>query len=138
MAQTQRQQLGAWGEERAALFLREQGYDIIDRNYTVMLHGKKAGEVDIIAWHAKHHFGKTLCFIEVKTRAFGGGDEEGSAERATNEKKKLSHLFFAARHYCLTKDVDIDHTPIQFEHVSVYVDGKTKAVNVRWYEIPVE
>ena len=137
MSQTEKQKRGSWGEERAALFLREQGYDIIDRNYTVILNGKKAGEVDIIAWHGKHHFGKTLCFIEVKTREVGGSSD-GSAERATKEKKKLSHLFTAARHYCLTKDVDIDHTPIQFEHVSVYVDGKTKAVNVRLYEIPVE
>ena len=133
MSQTEKQKRGSWGEERAALFLREQGYDIIDRNYTVILNGKKAGEVDIIAWHGKHHFGKTLCFIEVKTR----GANDGSAERATKRRQKLSSFFTAAREYCLSKRVNIDATPIQFEQVSIYV-GKDGKASFQLYVIPVE
>ncbi len=114
MSKTDKQELGAWGEEEAASFLLQEGYDIIERNYQV-----RKGEIDIIAWHDKYHWGKTLCFIEVKTRSYG----EGSAERATGEKK-VGNIFHSARMYCLEHNIDIDHTPIQFEQVSVYVRNK--------------
>ncbi len=50
--------LGARGESIAAAFLKGQKYAIIERNYRC-----KAGEVDIVARE-----GKTLVFVEVKTR----------------------------------------------------------------------
>lgn len=130
---TEKQKIGQWGEDQASLFLSRQGYEIVDKNYQV-----KQGEIDIIAWHNKYHFGKTLCFIEVKTRSYGGGFHselvEGSAERATR-KQKLPKLFQAARCYCLDNDIDIDHMPIQFEHVSVYVFKKSGKVKFRKYVI---
>ncbi len=49
------------GEELAAKFLQEKGYKIIDRNFR-----KGYGEIDIIAIQ-----GRTLVFIEVKTRSGG-------------------------------------------------------------------
>jgi putative endonuclease len=136
MPKTQKQIVGQWGEEQASLFLSRQGYDIVDRNYAILKHGQKAGEIDIVAWHKKYHFGKTLCFVEVKTRSYG----EGSAERATSQKKKMASFFKAVRKYCVDKQVDIDHTPIQFEQVSVYVDQKAgdAKVTFRKFEIPVD
>jgi len=50
--------LGAYGEEVAAAYLREQGYTLIERNFRCPL-----GEIDIIA--KKRH---DLIFVEVKTR----------------------------------------------------------------------
>lgn len=114
MSKTDKQELGAWGEEEAVSFLMTNGYDIIERNYQV-----RKGEIDIIAWHEKYHWGKTLCFVEVKTRSYG----EGNAEQATGAKKQGS-IIHTARLYCLEHDIDIDHTPIQFEQVSVYVTRK--------------
>ena len=49
---------GSCGEEYAALYLKKQGYKIVERNYK-----NKIGEIDIIAKHKK-----TLVFVEVKTR----------------------------------------------------------------------
>lgn len=124
--QTEKQKTGKWGEDIAASFLVNKGYDIIDRNFSI----HKKGEVDIIAWHAKKYFGKTLCFIEIKTR----GSSDGSAERSVG-KKKLQSLFFAANVYCNWHGIDVDRTAIQFEQVSIYfVNGK---MDIRHYEIPM-
>ena len=54
----ERLKLGAWGEEQAAQFLRRLGAKILHQNYRAPV-----GEIDIIARH-----GKTLLFVEVKTR----------------------------------------------------------------------
>src|SRR6185295_13802738 len=52
--------LGERGENVAAKFLRNLGYKILERNYRTAL-----GEIDIIA-----RDGKTLVFVEVKTRMY--------------------------------------------------------------------
>jgi putative endonuclease len=55
-----RDALGDRGENVAARYLRNQGFKIIVRNFRCEL-----GEIDIIARE-----GKTLVFVEVKTRAY--------------------------------------------------------------------
>lgn len=59
-----RQSLGRWGEEFAARYLERRGWRILHRNLRTPV-----GEIDILA-----RDGKTLIFVEVKTRrslAFG-------------------------------------------------------------------
>lgn len=51
-------QTGALGEKIAASYLEKQGYRILKRNYRNVF-----GEIDIVALE-----GKTLVFVEVKTR----------------------------------------------------------------------
>ena len=53
-----RSALGKTGEALAAEHLRQNGYTILQSNYR-----SRSGEIDIIARH-----GKTLVFVEVKTR----------------------------------------------------------------------
>lgn len=53
-----RQQLGRAGEEVALQYLHRQGYRILERNFRC-----RFGEIDLIACD-----GRTLAFIEVKTR----------------------------------------------------------------------
>jgi len=127
MTKTSKQKTGDWGEQCAASFLLQKDYKIVARNFSV----HKKGEIDIIAWHNKQYFGKTLCFIEVKTRK----QNDGSAERSVGVKK-IQSLFSAAYEYCMQCGIDIDHTPIQFEQVSVYfVEGK---LVINHYDIPVD
>ncbi len=125
---TTKRKTGDWGEAQATAFLANRGYEIVERNYLT-----RAGELDIIAWHRKPRFGRTLCFIEVKTRA--GSD--GSAERAT-QGKKLERIFRAARHYCLSQSLSVDRTPMQFEQVSIYTDPELVDPLVRHFVIPVD
>ena len=115
MTTTPKRLFGDWGESEAVALLKRKRYEIIERNYRV-----KRGELDIVAWHTKPHFGKTLCFIEVKSRR--GEARQGGAERATNQKK-ISRIGHAAMHWCLEHAIAVDKTPIQFEQISVYDTG---------------
>ena len=58
MKSFQRQLLGKQGEDFAATYLAKHGFHIIARNFKA-----RYGELDIIALE-----GKTLVFVEVKTR----------------------------------------------------------------------
>jgi putative endonuclease len=59
-SEPQRDALGERGENVAARYLRNKGYKIIIRNYRCEM-----GEIDIVA-----RDGKSLVFVEVKTRAY--------------------------------------------------------------------
>lgn len=54
----EKRELGAWGEERAAKYLRGKGYTIVERNFRC-----RSGEIDIIARR-----GGIIAFVEVKLR----------------------------------------------------------------------
>lgn len=127
MAKTVKRAFGDWGEAQAVQFLKTKKYEIIELNYQA-----KHCEIDIIAWHKKTHPGRTLCFVEVKTRR----QNDGSAERATNYGK-LKHILHAARTYCLAHHIAIDTTPIQFEQVSVYLDDLSSGALCKHDVIPV-
>jgi putative endonuclease len=75
----QRQTLGKWGEDQAALFLRRQGLKILQRNLRTPV-----GEIDIIALHRK-----ILVFVEVKTRS---GSGYGSPQEAVGPAKQRQIL----------------------------------------------
>ena len=70
-----RRALGAEGETRAARFLADRGYRIVDRNV------RSGGvEMDIVATR-----GSLLVFVEVKTRR---SDRLGPPEAAVDERKQ--------------------------------------------------
>jgi putative endonuclease len=71
----ERKNKGDRGEDWAAAFLRKEGYCILERNYRCPL-----GEMDIIARE-----GKTIVFVEVKTRS---SDRFGSPQSAIGPQKQ--------------------------------------------------
>ncbi|WP_298039978.1 YraN family protein [uncultured Desulfuromonas sp.] len=75
----ERQSLGRWGEEQASRFLRRKGMKILDRNMRTPV-----GEIDIVA-----RLGKTLVFVEVKTRS---SDAFGSPQEAVGPAKQRQIL----------------------------------------------
>jgi putative endonuclease len=66
--------MGPRGENVAARYLRNLGYKIIVRNFRCEL-----GEIDIVAKD-----GKTLVFVEVKTRAY----DDPTPEEQVNDVKR--------------------------------------------------
>jgi len=67
-AADRRRELGRSGEDTAAAWYEEHGYEVLERNWH-----RREGEVDLIV-----RTGRTVAFCEVKTRssdAFGTGAE---------------------------------------------------------------
>ncbi len=69
-------QVGEWGEEQAAAFLKKSGYEVIGRN----VRPNRRDEIDIIARE-----GEFLIFVEVKTRR---QEDFGRPLRAVDREKR--------------------------------------------------
>lgn len=80
-----KQNLGRWGEARAAEFLAAAGYEIIERNWRC-----EYGEIDLIVRRAG-----VLVFVEVKARS---SKRFGYPEEAVTPAKQ-QHLIEAAQTY---------------------------------------
>ncbi len=90
-----RRRLGDFGESIAAKFLVANGYRIVMTNFKVPVGRNRAGaavtgEIDIIALD-----GRTLCFIEVKTRR----SEDLVPVIAAVDKQKMRQITRTARVY---------------------------------------
>ena len=97
-------ELGAWGEDEAALYLEGEGYVIIDRDWKI---GKR--DLDILALSPD---GKTLVVVEVKTRS---GDDYQRPEEAV-DGRKMRNLAIAANAYVKEYQVDKE---LRFDIIAV-------------------
>jgi len=108
----QRDTLGDRGENAAARFLRNKGFTIITRNYRV-----DSGEIDIIA-----RDGKTLVFVEVKTRK----TDEPTPESQVNNAKQ-HQITKAAKTYI--SRYGYPRPPARFDVVAVvWPDGNAPEI----------
>ncbi|MDO8510062.1 MAG: YraN family protein [bacterium] len=129
---TDKQKIGAIGEDTACRFLVKRGFKLLCRNYR-----KKWGEIDVIAEN-----GKTLHFIEVKTvsrsnvtRETGSEAIEGDDYRPEDNIHpwKLERLGRAINSYLVEKDIDED-AEWQLDGVTVYLDIANKTAKVEYLE----
>ena len=77
-----RRSTGLKGEEAAARFLTRSGYEILDKNVRT-----RAGEIDLVARE-----GKTLVFVEVKTRKDVVEGDPPQAAVNTRKQNRLGKL----------------------------------------------
>lgn len=105
---------GIKGEEEAARFLARCGYAILDKNVRT-----RAGEIDLVARE-----GKTLVFVEVKTRR----DLEGDPPQAAVNTRKQNRLGKLAHGYLKLKR--LREMSCRFDVVSIIVndEGGVKAI----------
>lgn len=87
-------ELGKWGEDEATLYLENEGYVVIDRDWKA---GKR--DLDILAVSPD---GKTLVVVEVKTRS---GEEYQQPEEAV-DVRKMRNLAIAANAYVKEQKVE--------------------------------
>ena len=80
---------GARGEQLAARFLRDRGFQIVGATFLT-----KVGATDIIALSADH----ILCFVEVKTRAPGGMFPPADAVDREKQERLISNALTFAKH----------------------------------------
>lgn len=97
------QSLGRRGETAAAKFLQQLGYHILERGYDSPL-----GEIDIIAID-----GRTIVFVEVKTRSSTDSGHPADAVNATKRRRMTqAALAYLKAHNLL-------QTPARFDVVAV-------------------
>lgn len=102
--------LGEQGEKAACGFLKEHGYEILEKNYKCRL-----GEIDVIARRQGR-----LAFIEIKTRT---STQYGTPQEAVNLQKQ-EKIFKVAQWYM--KEKKLEKTQVAFDVVAIlWKEGQT-------------
>lgn len=101
-------ELGKLGEELAVEFLQNNGYTILETNWTF-----QKAEIDIIAQTKD-----TLAIIEVKTRS---SIEFGLPQDFVNPKK-IRLLTKAVDNYVVEKNLDIN---VRFDIIAIHKENKS-------------
>ena len=99
--------IGQEYEQRAADYITNKGYKIIERNFR-----NRMGEIDIIAKD-----GDYLVFIEVKYRS---SSKEGHPTEAVNFAKQR-RITKTALYYCAVNGIS-EYTPMRFDVISILDD----------------
>ncbi len=99
--------LGKLGEEMAVIFLKKNGYAILETNWTF-----QKAEIDIIAQKEN-----TLAIVEVKTRS----SLEFGLPQDFVKPKKIQLLVKAVNEYLIFNDLDLE---VRFDIISVYKENK--------------
>ena len=98
--------VGTWGEAQVANYLRKNRYRLVAHSYPC-----RFGEIDLIAMD-----GKTLCFVEVKTRSnLSMGLPREYVNAAKQERIRKTALFYLSE-----KELDC---PMRFDVAEVYQSG---------------
>ena len=106
---TEKQKIGLKGERIAARYLRRQGCRILAKN-------KHFGrnELDLVVRQ-----GRTIAFVEVKTRSFDSPEQIDMRPSAAVDKAKRQRTVQAARAYLKQKSTALHP---RFDVVEVYLD----------------
>jgi len=94
---------GSEYEQKAACFLQNKGYQILERNYRCRI-----GEIDLIAMH--HGY---LVFVEVKYRK---NNQYGNPVEAVDYKKKKIISKVAQ---CYISDKRLHECPVRFDVIAI-------------------
>lgn len=105
------QSFGRQGEEKAAVFLAEEGYEILEHNYRF-----KKSEVDLIC-----QYKGLLIFVEVKTRS---SKAFGHPESFVSENQQEA-IIRAAEAYMLKTDWE---GGIRFDIIAIYQKGDEEEI----------
>jgi putative endonuclease len=104
-------ELGKLGEELAVEFLRKEGYEILETNWTF-----QKAEIDIIAQKEN-----ILAVVEVKTRS----SLEFGLPQDFVKPKKIQLLVKAINEYVVSKDLDFE---VRFDIIAVHKEDKSFAI----------
>jgi putative endonuclease len=104
---TYQKRIGKIGEQIAADYLADNGYQVMDRNFTVPY-----GEIDLVAFEAE-----IVVFVEVKTRTSTTfGLPEDSVTAAKLERMHNAAILWLQAHPDIPDDWRIDVIAIQIDH----------------------
>lgn len=109
-----KKELGDWGENLAADYLRTAGLKIMRRNYRC-----PKGEIDIIACD-----GECVIFIEVRTRTSGN---RGYAEESIAQKK-LQRLRTLGAYYLMEQGYR-EWPMLRYDVVAINIENDKPVIN---------
>lgn len=110
-----RREVGLRGEDLAAEYLVDQGWEIVARNYQA-----KIGELDIVVRRFEQVHGRreeTLAFVEVKTRRTASGPPP----EASVGRKKRQRLARLAQYFMQCEQ--IRRVNVRFDVIAVDLSG---------------
>ncbi len=122
-----RKRLGDFGERIACYYLENNGYKILDRNYSrKWVQGPQKGEIDVVA-----EKDGIISFVEVKTitSAPPGGAEVISPEDKVNFQKQRQ-LIKIAQDWLSEKKVSLE-SKWQIDVISIKVDLNAKKAKIK-------
>lgn len=106
--------LGKIGEDLAVHYLKDKGYEILERNWRAY-----RKEIDIIAID-----GSDIVFVEVKTRQ---NADYGEPELSVNHNKR-AHIYAAASSYYYQNKIGLD---VRFDVISIlYHHGNPEITHI--------
>ena len=103
--------LGKLGEELAVEFLRKNGYEILETNWTF-----QKAEIDVIAKKEN-----TLAIVEVKTRS----SLDFGLPQDFVKPKKIQLLVKAVNEYVVSNNLEVE---VRFDIIAIYKEGKSFAI----------
>jgi len=108
-------ELGRRGEELAAAYLLQLGYRIVAANFSLPVGRNRSGaviyvEIDLVAYERR-----TLCFVEVKSRA----SSWFAPPQANVDRRKQRQIARAARVY--RRMFDLAGAPYRYDVVTVVI-----------------
>ena len=115
---TKLKKIGNLGEEISAIFLKNKGFKIVERNWEK----PKIGEIDIIA--EKENI---IYFIEVKTTAISNPNYSPLEHLDNRKLKKFQRII---NHYLIEKNL-ID-SEYKISAILCYLDDKTKKAKINF------
>jgi len=115
--------IGQLGEEAAAKYLENKGYEILDKNFQNNT-GRRLGEIDIIAFDKKID---EIVFVEVKTRENEKYKETLPEENITYPKlRKLDKI---ANVYLRLKK--LENRSYRFDAISVWLSQENNQIRIK-------
>ena len=113
---------GSEYESRAAEFLKEKGYEILEKNYRC-----KFGEIDIVAREKA-----VLVFVEVKHRK---NSDAGNPLEAVGYKK-IRRISMTAAYYMMMHHISTDR-PVRFDVIGYLGEEPTHIKDAFMYDGPM-
>lgn len=122
-----KRRIGGFGEKIAENYLKNKGYEILDKNYSFRIPGNpQKGEVDIIA----KKYG-IISFTEVKTLRQAQGKPFLPEEKVNFQKRRK--LIKTAESWLMRKKIPLN-SKWQIDVISIMVDLNSKKAKISHFK----
>ena len=118
-------EIGIFGERIAEKYLKDKGYQILDKNYSPkFITGPKTGEIDIVAKKDD-----IISFVEVKTLS----SDEGIQPEEKVDYFKQKKIMKTAEAWFTEKKISLDNK-WQIDVLAIKIDLKKKTAKIRHFQ----